>query len=40
MEQLTRCNHCGLEWLVWFDDEPDDADWTCPACGTDDTTCI
>ena len=43
MEQLTRCNHCGLEWLVWFGEfpgEPDDVDWTCPACGSDDTVCV
>lgn len=48
MEQLTRCNHCGYEYLVALWDpyeEPrlgyvDGEEFVCPACGSEDTTCI
>lgn len=42
MEQLTQCNKCGLEWLAYIeeDEEPTGEEFACPACGSDDTTCI
>jgi len=40
MEQLTRCNHCGYEYLVWIEDEPSGEEFACPACGSEDTTCV
>jgi predicted RNA-binding Zn-ribbon protein involved in translation (DUF1610 family) len=41
MEQLTRCNDCGDEFLAWAEDGEFSGDeFTCPACGSEDTTCI
>jgi predicted RNA-binding Zn-ribbon protein involved in translation (DUF1610 family) len=41
MEQMTRCNDCDLEWLVEVVDvEGDGEEFTCPNCGSTDTTCF
>lgn len=46
MEQLTRCNDCKYEFLAWIEEdedgncEPNGDEFACPACGSDDTTCI
>lgn len=41
MEQLTRCNDCQYEFLAYIEgDEPTGDEFVCPACGSEDTTCI
>jgi len=40
MEQLTKCNDCQYEFLAWIDGEPDGDEFICPACESEDTTCI
>jgi len=46
MEQETQCNNCACIFLAWIEEdelgycEPTGNEFTCPACGSEDTTCI